>query len=485
MRGGTTEGDGYPEEVAQVVELLGGRYELEELIGSGGMGEVFRARDLLLDRVVAVKRPTEPFAGRARERFRREARSAARLNHPHVVAVYDTGDDGDSSYLVMELVEGRSLREVLREQGTLTPVETCTRGRPDRRCAGPRAQQGHRPPRREAEQRAAQHHRHGEGDRLRHRVWVAADAITDPGVVIGTAGYLAPEQVAGLTADERSDIYSLGVVLTELLTGVREPDALDHLDAATADLQRVITRARATEPSERYPRATELREALRVCARTTDGIPAIDPARVVVAEPRTVVGEPLTGLVVDVATATVAPTAATVATPTKVLAPPPRLPTPASLPPPTLPCRRRWPPRGRLPAPAPVAPTPAVVASAPPAARKPTGMPKAKRPRRWRPSHVVWLVAAPVAVALAAAGVLAYRTVTARPDVTVPSAVGQDQSVGAAALKRAGFDVETVTQFSPRPRASCWSNGHAKASGSPKATPSASSSATSAPRCPT
>ena len=168
--------------------------------------------------------------------------------------------------------------------------------------------------------------------------WVAAEGITEPGVVIGTAGYLAPEQVAGLTADERSDIYALGVVLTELLTGSREPEALDaddDVDAATADLTRVITRARALEPSARYPRATELREALRVCARTTDGIPAIDVARVVKRDPRDAAGEPLTGVVVDVGTATAAVLTGTVATPTKVLptAPPPRLPTPPAPPP--------------------------------------------------------------------------------------------------------------------------------------------------------
>ena len=102
--------------VASVAELLADRYELEVLLGSGGMGDVYRARDRLLERPVAVKVPTTTLTAASAERFKREARAAARLNHPNVVGVYDWGG-GTEPFIVMEFVEGRSLRAELKERG--------------------------------------------------------------------------------------------------------------------------------------------------------------------------------------------------------------------------------------------------------------------------------------------------------------------------------------------------------------------------------
>ena len=112
--------------MATVAELLVGRYELRECVGSGGMGVVHRAHDLQLDRDVAVKVPNLEAAVGSRERFRREAWAAARLNHPNVVSVYDWDERDGEAFLVMEYVDGPSLRQVVRERGPL-PVREAAR----------------------------------------------------------------------------------------------------------------------------------------------------------------------------------------------------------------------------------------------------------------------------------------------------------------------------------------------------------------------
>jgi eukaryotic-like serine/threonine-protein kinase len=208
-------------DMAFALNTLDGRYHVLDRIAAGGMGEVYRAHDAVLERPVAIKVLHRSLAGDAGfvERFRREARAAASLNHQNIVAVHDWGSVDGIYYMVMEYVAGRSVRELLNEHGVLAPAQAAD----------------------VLEQTlAALQHAHGQG--IVHRdvkpenlmvtrdgvVKVAdfglaralADAqITEAGTVTGTVQYLAPEQLQGEPADPRTDLYALGVVAFEVLTG--------------------------------------------------------------------------------------------------------------------------------------------------------------------------------------------------------------------------------------------------------------------------
>ncbi|MEV1203871.1 serine/threonine-protein kinase [Microbispora rosea] len=217
MRGASGHG-----EVRDVVpSTLSGRYELEELIGQGGMGEVWRGRDLRAHRPVAVKILTPQVAGVAsRERFAREARAAARVVHPNVVTVLDVGEQDARPYLVMELLTGRSLAAELLDRGRYGVAEACHLM--SQAAAGLDA--AHRAGVVHRDVKPANLHLTASGvlkvvDFGVAQVATEAARLTMVGTVVGTAAYLAPEQIDGRGGGSACDLYALGCVCYELLCG--------------------------------------------------------------------------------------------------------------------------------------------------------------------------------------------------------------------------------------------------------------------------
>ncbi|HEY8491541.1 MAG TPA: protein kinase [Dehalococcoidia bacterium] len=261
--------------------VLAGRYRLDVIIGSGGMARVYRGEDTLLRRTVAVKVLGDALTDeKAQRRFVEEAQAAAALSHPNIAAVYDAGTHGDLRYIIMEYVPGGSLRELLDRQGPLTPA----------RAIDVVAQ---------VADALDYGHRHG----IVHcdvkpqnilldqsgkpklvdfgisRVVTATMAHT--ATVMGTPAYLAPEQVEGARLDGRTDVYALGLVLYELLTGtlpfqadnvaalatqrlVRDPVPLRQRNPALSpELEAIVMTALARDVNQRFPTAGEFAAALR------------------------------------------------------------------------------------------------------------------------------------------------------------------------------------------------------------------------------
>ncbi len=276
-----------------------GPYEILSPLGAGGMGEVYRARDTRLGREVAVKvLPAGVSSDPERlKRFEKEARSASSLNHPNIVTVYDIGESSGTSWIAMELVEGETLREML--------------------VAGPLPMTRLLPIAAQAADGLAKAHGAGivHRDLKPENVMVTTDGFvkildfglakltqpevtsgataaptasggTEPGIVLGTLGYMAPEQVRGEAADPRSDIFAFGAVLYEMLTGRRafqgasaadtlsailrdEPEIGATQGAASPALEHIVRRCLEKSPQERFQSARDLAFALRESAGTS------------------------------------------------------------------------------------------------------------------------------------------------------------------------------------------------------------------------
>ena len=375
--------------------VLAGRYEIESLLGQGGMARVFRGTDRVLGRTVAIKVLSPQFAGDEQfvARFRREAQAAAALNHPNIVSVYDTGDQGDVHFIVMEYVEGRTLRDVIRNEGPLLPERGTEIAEAVARAVSSAHQAGlvHR----DIKPGNIMLTRDGEVKVMDFGIarTSTGDTLTQTAAVLGTASYLSPEQAQGLPVDARSDIYSLGCVLFEMLTA-RAPFAGDSPVAIAykhvkedpvppsrinpdvpGSLDAVILKCMAKNPVNRYQTAQELRQDLE---RAAQGLP-------ILATPV------MPGDATEVLTAPVG--------------------------------------AGQT----------AVMKGVPPDEEEGRG-------GRW------WLVALGVILALAALGVAAFflvRSLLPPPTelVTVPDVVGEPEEDAVATLEDAGFEVQVDEEF--------------------------------------
>src|SRR3954468_1062850 len=269
-----------------VGQVLSDRYELEELVGTGGMSSVFRAHDRLLDRKVALKVLHQQYTDDADyvERFRHEARAVAALSHPNIVTVIDRGEHEGRQFIVFEYVAGENLKQLIVRRGP-APVETALElAMQIARGLSFAHQQGlvHR------DVKPQNVLLNGDGQAKVTDFGIARSldvqhGLTQTGTVLGTSDYIAPEQAQGHRVDEHTDVYSLGVVLYELLPNevpfpgenfvavamrhineepppvrAKRPDVPERVDAA-------VQRAMAKDPADRFPTMAEFCAELEAC----------------------------------------------------------------------------------------------------------------------------------------------------------------------------------------------------------------------------
>ena len=287
-------------------QILPSRYRGTQLIGRGGMAEIYRASDSVLGRTVAVKVLSERYAqdDSIRQRFTREALAAARLSgQPNIVTVYDVGEHAERPYIVMEHLSGGSLEDVLQREGAQAPQRAFAWL--EEAAAALDAAHRHGVVHRDVKPGNLLLDRDGHVHVADFGVASAAgmDSLTATGTMIGTAGYLSPEQAKGERATAASDCYALAVVAYELLTGGRPfasesptAEAAAHVHASVpsvcdrswlpSELDPVFERALAKDPAERFGSCSELVAALRAAfADAAGSTRAFVPARARVARP--------------------------------------------------------------------------------------------------------------------------------------------------------------------------------------------------------